>query len=92
MAIGLGLAYLLAIEGLLVRTLQGFSAGWVTSLEKFSAGQNASALLQSFGSPIPNPRATPPLVPAEQAVLVLAAYSLLFIALSVLTVRSRDVA
>ncbi len=47
MAIGIGLAYVLAIEGILFRLLGGFDAGWVTTIEKFFLGQNAAALIKS---------------------------------------------
>src|SRR5207244_12122273 len=49
MAIGIGLAYVLAIEGILFRLLRGFTAGWLTTVEKFFLGQNANTVIQSFG-------------------------------------------
>jgi hypothetical protein len=92
MAIGIGLAYVLAIEGILFRLLGGFDAGWVTTVEKFFLGQNASALIKSFGQPFPNPGAAAPIVTAGVAVLVLAVYALVFAGVSSLMVRTRDVA
>ena len=92
MAIGIGLAYLLAIEGILFRVLNGFDASWVHTLEKFFAGQNATALIQSFGQVFARPGAAAPLVTAGEAVLVLAAYTVVFGAVSAFTVRARDVA
>ena len=91
MAIGIGLAYMLAIEGILFRVLQGFDASWVTNLEKFFAGQNADALLQSFGQALPG-RAAAPLVSAGEAVIVLAVYTMVFALASTVAVRLRDVA
>jgi len=92
MAIGIGLAYVLAIEGILFRLLAGFDASWLTSIEKFFLGQNASALLQSFGQVFVRPGAAAPLVSAGQAVLVLVIYGVLFAGAATLVVRSRDVA
>jgi ABC-type transport system involved in multi-copper enzyme maturation permease subunit len=92
MAIGIGLAYLLAIEGLLFRVLNGFDASWVHTVEKFFAGQNATALLQSFGQVFARPGTAAPLVTAGEAVIALAAYTVVFGAVSALLVRARDVA
>ena len=92
MAIGIGLAYVLAIEGILFRLLGGFDASWLTSVEKFFLGQNASALLQSFGQVFARPGAGGPLVSAGQAVMVLAIYGVIFVAAASLVVRDRDVA
>lgn len=92
MAIGIGLAYVLAIEGILFRLLHGFDASWLTTVEKFFLGQNASALLQSFGQVFVRPGAAAPLVSAGQAVLVLVIYAVLFAGAATLVVRSRDVA
>ena len=91
MAIGIGLAYVLAIEGILFRLLSGFDASWVTTVEKFFLGQNASALIRSFGQPFPSPGAAAPIVTAGVAVLVLAVYALVFAGVSSLVVRTRDV-
>jgi ABC-type transport system involved in multi-copper enzyme maturation permease subunit len=98
LAIGLGLAYMLIIEGLVFGLLGGFNLSWLTTAEKFFIGQNATALGESFGQAVqgavrgggPAVSATP-LVSAGQAVLVLAAYSLVFIAGSMLVVRRRDI-
>lgn len=91
MAIGLGLAYVLAIEGILFRALSGFNLSWLTTLEKFFVGQNANALAGSFGSALPTRGTLAPPVSAEQAVLVLAGYALAFVAVSAVAVRRRDV-
>ncbi len=91
MAIGIGLAYVLAIEGILFRLLGGFDAGWVTTIEKLFLGQNAGALIKSFGQPFASPGAAAPIVTAGVAVLVLAVYALVFAGVSSLVVRTRDV-
>ena len=92
MAIGIGLAYVLAIEAILFRLLNGFDAAWVTTIEKFFLGQNATALIQSMSQIFLRPGATAPLVSAGQAVLVLALYGVIFAAIAGLVVRTRDVA
>lgn len=92
MAIGIGLAYVLAIEAILFRLLGGFDASWLTTLEKFFLGQNATALLQSFGQIFIQSGAAPPLVSAGQAVLVLVVYGVIFAGVASLVVRARDVA
>src|ERR1700694_3210246 len=91
MAIGIGLAYVLAIEGILFRLLGGFDASWVTTVEKLFLGQNAGALLRSFGQPFANPGQAAPIVTAGVAVLVLAVYAVVFTGVSSLVVRTRDV-
>ncbi|HET9847724.1 MAG TPA: ABC transporter permease subunit [Candidatus Dormibacteraeota bacterium] len=88
LAIGLGLAYMLAIEGILFRALSGFHLSWVTTVEKFMVGQNTGALSGSFQSGFRGPT---PLISAEHALLVVVAYALGFVILSGILVRSRDV-
>ena len=89
LAIGLGLAYMLAIEGILFRALSGFHLSWVTTVEKFMVGQNAGALAGSFhASGFRGPTA---LVSADHALLVVLAYALAFVILSTVLVRIRDV-
>jgi ABC-type transport system involved in multi-copper enzyme maturation permease subunit len=90
MAIGIGLAYVLAIEAILFRLLSGFDASWLTTIEKFFLGQNATALIQSLGR-VFTQGAAPPLVSAGQAVLVLIVYGVIFTGIASLVVRTRDV-
>ena len=77
--------------------LGGFNLSWLTTLEKFFIGQNATALGLSFGQAVQAARgggpvvSSTPLVGAGQAVLVLAAYGLAFIAGSMLVVRRGDI-
>ncbi len=91
LAIGLGMAYMLAVEGILFRALSAFNISWITTIEKFFVGQNANALASSFGQAFPVRGATAPLVSAEQAVVVIALYGLAFVAGAVALVRLRDV-
>ena len=92
MAIGIGLAYVLAIEAILFRLLSGFDAAWLTTIEKFFLGQNATALIQSLGQLFTRAGSAPPLVSAGQAVLVLIVYSVIFAGVASVMVRVRDVA
>jgi len=97
LAIGLGLAYMLIIEGLVFGLLSGFNLDWLSTAEKFFIGQNATALGESFGQAVQAARpgasslSSTPLVGAGQAVLVLVAYGLVFIAAAMLVVRRRDI-
>jgi ABC-2 type transport system permease protein len=91
MAIGLGLAYVLAIETIVVRLLSGFNVGWITTIEKGFLGQNANSLIQSLGQIFVPPGTPAPLVSAGQAVLVLALYGVAFAAIASIVVRTRDV-
>ena len=91
LAIGLGMAYMLAVEGILFRALSAFNISWITTIEKFFVGQNANALASSFGQAFPVRGATAPLVSAEQAMIVITLYGLAFVAGAVALVRLRDV-
>jgi ABC-type transport system involved in multi-copper enzyme maturation permease subunit len=97
LAIGLGLAYMLIIEGLVFGLLSGFNLDWLSTAEKFFIGQNATALGESFGQAVQAVRpgapalSSTPLVGAGQAVLVLVTYGLVFIAAAMLVVRRRDI-
>jgi ABC-2 type transport system permease protein len=94
MAIGLGLAYMLAVEGILFTVLGNFNISWITTVEKFFVGQNVNALTTSFGQALTR-RGTgagaTQLVSAEQAVLVILAYAVGLVFLSTILVRRRDV-
>lgn len=93
LAIGLGLAWILAVEGL-IAGLAGPNSNNETleAIRKAMPGENAFALSNSFGSPLPEEMASPfqPLVEPEQAVWVLAIYAIGFIILSVLLFWRRD--
>ena len=89
LAIGLGLAYMLAIEGILFRALSGLRLDWLTNVEKFMVGQNAGSLAGSFGNA--GPRAVAPLVSVDHAILVIVVYALAFIIAAGLLVQARDV-
>jgi ABC-2 type transport system permease protein len=90
LAIGLGLAYMLAIEAILFRALRGLSLDWVTSVEKFMVGQNANSLAASFPGTALHPQLA--LVSIQHAVLVIVGYGLAFLVIAAVLVLRRDVA
>lgn len=89
LAIGLGLIYAVLFESILFNLLRSF--GWVQTLQKGFPGANGTALVQSFGPAVRATAVQQPLVGATQAVLVLAAYLVVFVAIAVILVRQRDV-
>ena len=89
LAIGLGLVYSIAVEGIVFSLLGRFS--WMRDVEKVFPGANGSALVDAFGRAARAPDAPPPVVGPGQALLVVLAYLVLSLALSALLVRSRDV-
>ena len=68
-ALGVGLVYLLSVEIIAVRFIDGLNGGAYKWMGDLFVGQNAMALTQNFAG-----RVVAPSVGAEQAVLVLAAY------------------
>jgi ABC-2 type transport system permease protein len=92
MAIGLGLAYALVVEGLIF----GFGASllsWLKNVQQWFPIANTGYLTDSFGSvTIRGIRSSPPpFADATHAVLVLTTYVVVFVVISALLVRRRDV-
>lgn len=94
LAIGLGLAWALAVENL-IAGLAGPNSDNETleTIRKALPGENTFALTDAFGSPLPEEFTGPfePLVDPEQAVLVLSAYAVGLLLISALLVWRRDV-
>jgi ABC-type transport system involved in multi-copper enzyme maturation permease subunit len=94
LAIGLGLAWLLAVETL-IAGLAGPNSENETleAIRKVLPGENVFALTNSFGSPLPEEFSGgfQPLVETGQAAWVLAAYIAGFILVSTLLFMRRDV-
>lgn len=90
LAIGLGLAYALAVENILATLpIQGDT---FENIRRATLGENTSGLSNYFGSPFPEGFGIPePLVEPGRAVLVLSAYALVFVGLSALLLWRRDV-
>jgi ABC-type transport system involved in multi-copper enzyme maturation permease subunit len=89
-ALGIGLIYVTVVQIVVVRFIDVFNNGSYKWISKLFDGQNATALLQSFASPVTG-RAVAPAIGAEQAVLVLVAYLAFFLIASAALLRQRDV-
>jgi ABC-type transport system involved in multi-copper enzyme maturation permease subunit len=95
LAIGLGILYALVIEGLL-SALAG-EVGWLDALVEYFLRANAYSLVVAIGVPTTaladnGPGSFfGPFVGAGQAISVMAAYAIFFLALSAILVRRRDV-
>jgi ABC-2 type transport system permease protein len=95
LAIGLGILYALVIEGLL-SALAG-EVGWLNALVEYFLRANAYSLVVAIGVPttalVDNGPGSffGPFVGAGQAILVMAAYAIFFLALSAILIRRRDV-
>ncbi len=87
-AVGVGLIYIVIVQGLLVRFLIAIGKDTYQNLINAFDGQNASSLLQSF-SPAAHPPAPP--IGSTQAVLVLALYAVAFIGATMAMMARRDV-
>jgi ABC-type transport system involved in multi-copper enzyme maturation permease subunit len=90
-AVGIGLIYFVVVETILTRFVTGFHGGDYQWIVKGLSGANATALVQSFGRIIVDPRAPGPLVGGTQAVVTLAVYAVAFTLVSATLLRRRDV-
>jgi ABC-type transport system involved in multi-copper enzyme maturation permease subunit len=88
MAIAAGLVYIIVIEGLILGLFA--SNGVIEAVKKVFPGANAKALGLAFGK-IPLSGSATPLVGAGQAVAVLVGYLVVFVGISALLLRRRDV-
>ena len=88
-ALGIGLIYLLTVEILAVRFIDGLNGGAYKWIGDLFVGQNSTALTQYFSSHLV-PSITPT-ISAEQAVLVLAAYFAGLVVVAAGLLRMRDV-
>lgn len=84
-ALGVGIVYLLGVEIIVVRFVDGLNSGAYQWVGNLFLGQNAIALLQSF---VPHSK---PSVSAEQAAIVLAAYLAGLLIVAAGLQRQRDV-
>jgi ABC-type transport system involved in multi-copper enzyme maturation permease subunit len=84
LAIGLGVVYSIAVEGLVINTLSLVSS--LTNVRRAFPGANATALVSSFGA-----NAAHALVGPSQAALVLMAYLVVFLLIGAAVLRWRDV-
>jgi ABC-type transport system involved in multi-copper enzyme maturation permease subunit len=93
MAIGLGLAYALVVEGLIFGFGGGILGDWVKKIQEWFPLANTTYLSDSFGAiKIRNiPASPPPYADATHAVLVLLGYVIVFALISALLLQRRDV-
>ncbi len=89
-ALGAGLIYVLAVEIIAVRFIDSINNGAYQWISNLLVNQNATALTQSFTSPVFG-RTIAPVVSAEHAVLVLVAYGLGLAVVAACLLRLRDV-
>ncbi len=85
-ALGVGLVYLLSVEGLVLRFVDSLNGGAYQWIGKLFVDQNAGALLQSF-----RPAGPAPIVSAEQATLVMLVWFAGLIVVAGAFLRARDV-
>jgi ABC-2 type transport system permease protein len=94
LAIGLGLAYAIVIEGIIFRILGNLGGDTMKQVLSWFPVANTGYLASSFGSSAPAALArtvAKPIADANHAVLVLAIYLAIFVAGSVVLIRTRDV-
>jgi ABC-type transport system involved in multi-copper enzyme maturation permease subunit len=94
MAIGLGLAYAIVIEGIIFSIAANVGGNTVKQIESWFPIANTGYLAGSFGQAVPEGLAraiSKPIADANHAVLVLAIYMAVFMAGSALLSRARDV-
>jgi ABC-type transport system involved in multi-copper enzyme maturation permease subunit len=89
-ALGAGLIYIFAVELLAVRFIDSINNGAYQWIGNLFVGQNVNALAQSFTSPAFG-RTVAPVISAESAVLVLAAYGVGLMIVAAGLLRLRDV-
>ena len=94
MAIGLGLAYGIVVEGIVFSILGNLGGSTVKQVESWFPFANTGYLSRSFGAAVPPELArtlAKPIADANHAVLVISLYVIVFLVGSALLVRSRDV-
>ena len=94
MAIGLGLAYAIVIEGIIFKIAGNVGGNTVKQIQSWFPVANTGYLSSSFGQAVPEALArtiSKPIADANHAVLVLLIYTAVFIVGSALLVRARDV-
>ncbi len=92
MAIGLGLAYALVIEGIIFGVVGALGGDWVKKVQEWFPIANTGYLTDSFGQArIRNIPSAQPYADATHAVAVLFFYLVAFVAISAVTLKRRDV-
>jgi ABC-2 type transport system permease protein len=94
LAIGLGLAYAIVIEGIIFRLVGNFGGDTIKQVLSYFPVANTGYLSQSFGAAVPEALArtsAKPFADANHAVVVLIVYLVLFVVGSAVLVRARDI-
>jgi ABC-type transport system involved in multi-copper enzyme maturation permease subunit len=93
MAIGLGLAYAILIEGIILNVLGSVGGDFVKQIQQWFPIANTGYLVQSFGQSVRAQGApvTKPFADANHAVAVLFVYLAVFLVASAYLVKQRDV-
>jgi ABC-2 type transport system permease protein len=94
MAIGLGLAYAIVIEGIIFSIAGNIGGNTVKQVESWFPLANTGYLSSSFGAAIPEGLArtiAKPIADANHAVFVLLLYMAIFVAVTALLINRRDV-
>jgi ABC-type transport system involved in multi-copper enzyme maturation permease subunit len=91
MAIGLGLAYALVIEGIVLGLASQF-AGWIREMQQWFPVANTGYLSESFGQPAGRAFQTAaPFRDATHGVVVLLVYLVVFVIINAVVLKRRDV-
>jgi ABC-2 type transport system permease protein len=93
MAIGLGLAYALVIEGIIFGVVGSLAGDWVKSIQQWFPLANTGYLVDSFGAARIRgiQSQVTPYADATHAIAVLVFYLVAFVAISSMLLRRRDV-
>jgi len=94
LAVGIGLVYMLILEGLVLSLLSQVGGQWILELRKLLPGTAASALADSFGqsgSALATRAAAQALIGAQRATITLGVYVVAFCAIAAIVFRRRDV-
>jgi ABC-2 type transport system permease protein len=94
LAIGLGLAYAIVIEGIIFRLVGNFGGDTIKQVLSYFPVANTGYLSQSFGAAVPEALArtiAKPFADANHAVVVLLVYMVVFVVGSAVLVRARDI-
>jgi ABC-type transport system involved in multi-copper enzyme maturation permease subunit len=93
MAIGLGLAYAILIEGIILNIAASALGDGVKQYQQWFPIANTSYLIQSFGQSVrvQGQPVVKPYADANHAVVVLLVYMAVFVLASALVIKQRDV-
>jgi hypothetical protein len=94
LAVGIGLVYMLILEGLVLTLLSQVGGQWVMELRKLLPSPAASALADSFGqsgSALATRAAAQALIGAQRATITLGVYVVAFCTIAAIVFRRRDV-